>query len=65
MQNLKRNDTNDSMCSFQIPLAPIIISFSEYLPFRNLQVGTSPVVQWLRLLCFHCRGRGLDPWLVN
>ena len=31
---------------------------------KNPWLGTSLVVQWLRL-CFHCRGHGFNPWLVS
>ena len=31
---------------------------------KNPWLGTSLVVQWLRL-CSHCRGHGFNPWLVS
>ena len=30
---------------------------------KERKAGTSPVVQLVKILCFHCRGHGFHPWL--
>ena len=47
----------------QIGLTAVIIS--THICLSNDHIGTSLVVQGLRLPCFHCREHECDPWLGN